>query len=373
MLYVHIPFCKQLCAYCDFYFSVSLQRKEQMLRALLHEMDVRVGKQQSTDLNTLYFGGGTPSVLTPPELFLLIEKAKKRLEVNAFSELTVEVNPDDISFEYATQLREIGVNRLSIGIQSFCDNQLKTLRRRHNSAQAKESVRAAQAAGFKNITIDLMYGLPNQTIEDWKNDVAQALALDVPHISAYMLTIEPHTIFGKQQIQNSLSLPSEEICEAQFLYLHDTLEGVGYEHYEVSNFARKNFRAQHNSGYWKGFSYVGIGPSAHSFDGKNRQWNVANNLRYLEAIENNFPAFETEILSPEMRFNEYLLVSLRTAAGADLQHIGSTFGESFLQHCLAQAQIYLATGKLVKTNDCLHIPPRQFLLSDSIIRDLFWI
>ena len=375
MLYVHIPFCKHLCAYCDFYFSVSLQRKEQMFRALLREMEVRIPtyNQQTTGLNTLYFGGGTPSVLTPSELSQLIEKAKKLLNVNSFLELTVEVNPDDISSEYVTQLREIGVDRLSIGVQSFRDEQLKNLRRRHSAKQAIESVEKAQAAGFTNITIDLMYGLPEQTMSDWQRDVEQALALGVPHISAYLLTIEPNTIFGKQQAQNLLSLPSEEMCEAQFLYLHDRLEQAGYEHYEVSNFAQKNFRAKHNSGYWKGFSYLGIGPSAHSFDGENRHYNIANNIRYLEAVENNLPTFESEKISKETRFNEYLLVSLRTVEGGNLQHIHSTFGESFAEHCLQQAQPYLCSGKLIKTDYQLHISPRQFLLSDSIIRDLFWV
>ncbi len=373
MLYIHIPFCKQLCAYCDFYFSVSLERKAQMVRALLQEMEARKNYLPSPyPLPTLYFGGGTPSVLTPEELRLLIEKARQVAGTGVFEELTMEVNPDDITRGYVEQLRALGVNRLSIGIQSFQDKQLQFLRRRHSAQQAIESVKVAQAAGFGNITIDLMYGLPGQTLEEWQQDILQALQLDVPHISAYHLAVEPATLFGRQHAKGLLELPGEELSEQQFLYLHDILERAGYEHYEVSNFARSNYRAVHNSGYWKGFPYIGIGPSAHSYDGESRQWNVANNIRYLEAIENGLPAFEKETLTVTMRFNEYLLTSLRTAEGADLDYVAETFGACYQNHCMQKAAPYIAAGTLVKIAGRLQIPPRNFLVSDSIIRDLFW-
>ncbi len=354
-----------------------------MVHALLREMDLRKdcfvviasdSKAIYNDVpNTLYFGGGTPSVLEPRELQQLIEKVKILRGVDSFDELTVEVNPDDITSAYAQALRAMGVNRLSIGIQTFDDALLKNIRRRHSSAQAIASVQMAQAAGFDNITIDLMYGLPGQAMDAWKRDVAQAMALDVPHISAYHLTVEPNTLFGKQQAKGLLHLPEEELGIQQFLYLHDTLEETGYEHYEVSNFARRGFRAVHNSGYWQGFPYIGIGPSAHSYNGCRRRWNVANNLRYLQAVENSEPFYESEELTTEMRFNEYLLISLRTAAGVDLDYITKNFGVSFLEHTLQQVQRHLATGTLAKNDNRLQIPPRQFLRADEVIRDLFWV
>ncbi|MDR1406045.1 MAG: radical SAM family heme chaperone HemW [Prevotellaceae bacterium] len=372
MLYIHIPFCKQLCAYCDFHFSVSLEWREQLVRALLCEMEERSNYLPAPLLPaTLYIGGGTPSALPPAELRGLIEKAGRLFTPPAFSEITVEINPDDSTPAYLSQLYVMGVTRLSIGVQSFHDRLLQLLRRRHSAQQAITCVKTAQAAGFKNITIDLMYGLPQQTPEEWRQDVAQALSLHVPHISAYHLSIEPKTLFGKQHAKGTLLLPDEETGAQQFLYLHHTLEKAGYEHYEISNFARNGFRAEHNSGYWQGFPYLGIGPSAHSYNGQSRQWNIANNRRYVASIENRLPAFEMETLTTEMRFNEYLLTSLRTAAGADLQYLSKTFGEPFLQHCLQQAQRYLAAGDLLRTGNRLHIPPHRFLLADAVIRELF--
>ncbi|MDR0694502.1 MAG: radical SAM family heme chaperone HemW [Prevotellaceae bacterium] len=374
MLYIHIPFCKRLCAYCDFHSSMSLERKEQMVHALLCEMEERKNYLPAPLFPaTLYFGGGTPSTLSPAELHGLIEKARLLFTPPAFSEITVEINPDDSTPEYIAQLRDMGVNRLSIGVQSFQERLLKLLQRRHSAQQAIDCVKTAQSAGFKNITIDLMYGLPQQTPEEWRQDIAQALSLHVPHISAYHLSIEPKTLFGKQYAKGTLSLPEEATGVQQFLYLHDTLEDAGYVHYEISNFARDGFRAEHNSGYWKGFPYLGVGPSAHSYNGQSRQWNMANNRRYIEAIENRQPAFEIELLTTGMRFNEYLLTSLRTAEGADLQYMEKTFGKPFLQHCLQQAQQHLSAGVLVRTGNQLQIPPRRFLLADAIIRDLFRI
>ncbi|MDR2801953.1 MAG: radical SAM family heme chaperone HemW, partial [Prevotellaceae bacterium] len=257
MLYIHIPFCKQLCAYCDFHFSISLERKEQMVRALLCEMEERKNYLPAPLFPaTLYFGGGTPSTLSPAELHGLIEKARRLFTPPAFSEITVEINPDDTTPDYFAQLHGMGVTRISIGVQSFQERLLKQLRRRHSAQQAIDCVKTAQAAGFRNISIDLMYGLPQQTPEEWRQDIAQALALHVPHISAYHLSIEPKTLFGKQYAKGMLLLPEEEAGVQQFSYLHRTLVDAGYEHYEISNFARSGFRAEHNSGYWKGFSYL---------------------------------------------------------------------------------------------------------------------
>lgn len=373
MFYIHIPFCRQLCAYCDFYFSVSLERKEQMIAALLREMEERQGYLPFSHYPpTLYFGGGTPSVLTPDELTLLIQKVRQVFAVESFPELTLEVNPDDITREDAAQWRTMGVNRLSIGIQSFREPHLKRLRRRHSATQAIAGVETAKEAGFENISIDLMYGLPHQTLAEWQSDIARAISLDVPHISAYCLTIEPKTIFGKQAANGALSLPDEATAARQFACVHAELENAGYAHYEVSNFARPGFQAVHNSGYWQGRPYIGLGPSAHSYNGESRQWNVAHNRRYLHAIENGLPAFETEVLTLEMRYNEYIITSLRTAAGASLQHIAHAFGEPFVRHCLQQAAKRMDRGQLVQCGRQLQIPPAHFIVSDDIIRELAW-
>jgi oxygen-independent coproporphyrinogen-3 oxidase len=344
-----------------------------MIAALLREMEERQGYLPfSRYPPTLYFGGGTPSVLTPDELMILTQKIRQVFAVESFSELTVEVNPDDITREYAAQLRTMGVNRLSIGIQSFREPHLKRLRRRHSATQAIACVETAKEAGFENISIDLMYGLPHQTLAEWQSDIAQAISLDVPHISAYCLTIEPKTVFGKQVANGALSLPDEATGVRQFACVHTELENAGYTHYEVSNFARSGFQAVHNSGYWQGRPYIGLGPSAHSYNGKSRQWNVANNLRYLHAIENGLPAFETEVLTLEMRYNEYIITSLRTAAGADLQYIAHTFGEPFVRHCLQQAAKRIDRGQLIQCGQQLQIPPLHFIVSDEIIRELAW-
>jgi oxygen-independent coproporphyrinogen-3 oxidase len=344
-----------------------------MVHALLCEMDARKGELPlPLSPATLYFGGGTPSVLSPDELSLLIEKARALFAVTPFSEITLEVNPDDVTYDCALQWRAMGVNRLSVGIQSFHKHHLQRLRRRHSAAQSVACVAAAQAAGFDNISIDLMYGLPQQTDDEWRQDVAQALSLGVPHISAYQLTVEPKTLFSKQQAKGALSLPDEETVVQQFLFLHHSLESAGYAHYEVSNFARSGFRALHNSGYWQGAPYIGIGPAAHSYDGKRRRWNVANNRHYLRAMEQQAPAFEEEILTPEMRFNEYLLTSLRTADGADTHYIRHTFGEPFWRHCIRHAEKYLAAGTLVQSEGRWRIPPVHFIVSDEIIRTLFY-
>jgi oxygen-independent coproporphyrinogen-3 oxidase len=374
MLYIHIPFCKQLCSYCDFYFSLSLERKSQMMAALLHEMELRKDYLPlPLSPATLYFGGGTPSLLSPDELNLFITKARLLSQAAVFTEITVEANPDDLTPDYVAHLLCSGVNRLSIGIQSFHDHHLKQLRRRHSARQAVESVRVAQAAGFRNITIDLMYGLPGQTLPEWEADVQEALRLEVPHISAYHLSIEPKTLLGKQHARGLLQLPEEETGVQQFLYLHNTLEKAGYEHYEISNFAREGFRGLHNSGYWQGFPYLGIGPSAHSYNGTSRQWNVANNIRYIAALEKNAPAFERENLTPVMRFNEYVLTALRTAAGMRLSQVAESFGEPYRKHCLLQAQPYIDSGKVVCTGDSLRIPAQHFIVSDEVIRALFWV
>ena len=347
-----------------------------MVEGLLHEMDFRKTYlssflSQSNRTHTLYFGGGTPSLLAAEEIALLIRKTKEVLNVDSFKELTLEANPDDLVPDYLRQLADVGINRLSIGIQSFHDAHLKWMRRRHNAQQAIDSVKNVQHAGFENITIDLMYGLPMLTLDEWRHDIEQALALNVSHISAYHLSVEPRTLLGRQQQKGALVLQDEQKSLDQFHLLRDLLIDAGYEHYEVSNFARTGRRSVHNSAYWHQQPYWGIGPSAHSFDGKSRQWNVANNIRYMEAIEKEGVFFEKEILTVDMRYNEYLLTTLRTTMGADLSEIEKLFGESKKKYCLQQAQKYFQTGEMQIIQNRLTIPPEHFFVSDGIISELF--
>ena len=345
-----------------------------MLQAILKEIKLRAdylpGAAQTA---TLYFGGGTPTVYSPHELNMIIHQVKETFQITNFEELTVEANPEDLNRQYLNELHRIGVNRLSIGIQSFNDKLLQWMKRRHSAAQAMESVRLAKQAGFENITIDLMYGLPQLSIDEWQRTIEKALALDVPHISAYHLTIEPHTIFGKLQQKGVLHPIAEEESEEQFLLLHQLLTQAGYEHYEVSNFARAGKQAIHNSLYWQQQPYIGIGPSAHSFNGDSRQWNAANNRLYLSALQDGGLLFEHETLTPVMQYNEYLLTGLRTAKGVSLSYIQDNFGESFTDYFTGQAQQSLRQGAIIiNDDDNYYIPARHFFLSDTIIAGLFY-
>jgi oxygen-independent coproporphyrinogen-3 oxidase len=372
-IYIHIPFCKQLCAYCDFYSSISPEGKSDVVHALLHEMTLRRNYLPASGegLVTLYFGGGTPSLLTPAELKRLLQEAQTVFNVNAFSEVTLEANPDDLSPAYLDALLDLGINRLSIGIQSFNNTHLQWMRRRHTAAQAVESVKHAKEAGFVNLTIDLMYGFPALQPEEWAQTLRQALALDVPHISAYHLTIEPRTLFGKQAEKGLLQPLREEESEQQFLLLHHTLTQAGYVHYEVSNFARPGYETQHNSAYWQQQPYIGIGPSAHSFNGTSRQWNIANNRQYVAALTQGLPFFDSETLTPTMRYNEYVLTGLRTAQGIEPAYIRQHFGEQYAHYFSQHIKPYLQTGKLQQQDERIYIPPLHFFVSDAIIEHFF--
>ncbi|MDR3184044.1 MAG: radical SAM family heme chaperone HemW [Prevotellaceae bacterium] len=374
-IYIHIPFCKQLCAYCDFYSSISLKEKDAMLHALLHEMALRRDYFPASSQGpvTLYFGGGTPSLLAPAELKLLLQTAQTVFNVEELSEVTLEANPDDLSPAYLEALLSLGINRLSIGIQSFSITHLQWMNRRHTAAQAINSVKQAREAGFANLTIDLIYGFPSLRMEEWKQTLMQALTLDVPHISAYHLTIEPHTLFGKQAEKGLLQPLDDEESERQFLLLHHTLTQAGYVHYEVSNFARPGYEAQHNSAYWQQQPYIGIGPSAHSFNGVSRQWNKANNRQYTAALAQGLPFFESETLTPTMRYNEYILTGLRTATGVSPASIREHFGEQYAGYFSRHIEPYLQTGKLKRKDEKIYIPPQHFFVSDAIIESLFLV
>ncbi len=365
-LYFHIPFCKRICAYCDFYKSADLSRMDELLAAMERELVARRDYLAGDPIRTCYFGGGTPSLCSPRSLRRLLDRAAELFDCSAVEETTLEANPDDLSPEYLAALREAGFDRLSIGVQSFDDDCLRLMNRRHTAAQAFEAIRDARHAGFENITADLIFGVPNFGGDSLRRSLDVMLEAEVQHISAYHLTIEPETAFGRRAARGSFAPVDEAVSEEEFMLVHDTLCAAGYEHYEVSNYALSGFRARHNAAYWHGEKYLGIGPAAHSFDGNERHWNIASVGRYL-ADE---PA-EAEQLSERDRFNEYLMTRLRTIEGVDLCEVARLFGEMRSDRLSSEAGIVGCDGSLQRRGSRLCIPPERFLVSDRVITDLF--
>jgi len=322
-------------------------------------------------LTSIYFGGGTPSVLSIDELAGLMDAVNHHYTLDPDAEITLEANPDDLTDDYLSGLRHLGFNRLSIGIQSFFDDDLQWMNRRHSAREAVQSVENARKHGFHNINIDLMYGLPSMTVERWEYNLNQALALNVPHLSAYHLTIEPRTVFGKRQAKGELFTIPEEESAGQFDILLDTLEKAGYEHYEISNFARPGFHSRHNTAYWQQQPYIGVGPAAHSFDGQSRQWNVSNNSQYIAALESESVWYERELLTVAEQYNDYILVSLRTLWGADINHIRTHFGDSFANDFLRQAAAYLQNGYIQEQAGIFTLTRKGKMIADRIAADLF--
>lgn len=362
-IYLHIPFCKRLCGYCDFPKTMALGRKGEVLAAMGEEVARRSAELEGTVLKTIYFGGGTPTVCSPEELGALLACARDVFDCSEVEEVTVEANPDDLTSDYLAGLSACGVNRLSIGIQSFRDEDLRMMNRRHNATEAIAAVRRAREAGFDNISIDLIYGLPTVTLEDWRENVRQAVALGVEHISAYHLTIEENTLFGKRGVNTA----PEELSDKEYEVLCEELRNAGYDHYEISNFALPQKRSQHNSAYWRGTPYLGLGPGAHSFDGKNtRSWNLPSLKCYLEGA----PA-ESENLSQAERYEEVVMVSLRTSEGVDLGLLESCFGAEKCAYFLSRAEQFLERGILIKRGENIAFREESWLISDSVISDLF--
>lgn len=371
-VYIHIPFCKSKCHYCDFYSSTALERKEAVLAAIAGELRQRASFLGSETVRTVYFGGGTPSLCTPSELGGLLAIVRERFDTR-LEEITAEANPDDLTDDYLAALRNEGIGRLSIGIQSFDDRDLRFMHRRHDAATAIGSVERARKAGFDNLTIDLIYGIPGSTPERWARNLRQAVALDVPHLSAYHLTIEEGTVFGRRASRGEFTEIPAERSREEYDLLEETLAAAGYEHYEISNFARPGFRAVHNSNYWNGTPYLGVGPAAHSFDGgRRRQWNTAHIGRYLEEVPGNRHC-RTETLTETMRYNEFVMTALRTAEGVDTERLEERFGARKLQYFITQAKKHLARNTIVRNKSVYYIPSEHFLISDGIIADLFYV
>ncbi|MEG1644723.1 MAG: radical SAM family heme chaperone HemW [Alistipes sp.] len=367
-IYFHIPFCKRICGYCDFYKSVKIDLLEPVLNAMHCELAARNGFLHDRQLRTLYFGGGTPSLCTPPQIQAFIDQAKSLFDASALTECTAEVNPDDLNSVYLKNLRSTGVNRLSIGIQSFDDAELRGMNRRHTAAQAIQAVHMAQDAGFDNLTIDLIFGVRGFGIDILRKNLDTALTLGVQHLSAYHLSIEPNTAFGRKAQRGDFSAVSETESEAEYRLIHTTLTEAGYQHYEISNYALPGFRAQHNAAYWTGAEYLGIGPAAHSFDGQTRCWSEDSVESYITAEA---PRFGTENLTERDHFNEYIMTALRTVEGIDTTYVKQRFGALQALHLQQRATPFLATNTLRSEGKQLFLDPDNYLIADTVIGTLF--
>lgn len=368
--YVHIPFCRQACRYCDFHFGVSLKYKSDMLKAMRAELKDKYELFAKEKFGTLYFGGGTPSVLNIEELEFLLDNIKSHFQFLPEAEISFEANPDDLTPEYLRGLKSAGIHRLSIGIQSFRKTDLELMRRSHTAEQAEEAVRNAKNAGFTDINADLIYGIPGLGTDDWKNNVCKLLDLEVQHISAYHLTYEPGTVFDHWRKKKRIIPVEEEDSLRQLKILKEETEKRGFQHYEISNFALPGFYSKHNTLYWKNQKYLGIGPSAHSYTGKKRIWNISSNKNYIEKLlkpESNYT--EKEILSKKDQYNEYILTSLRTVWGIDLNEISTRFGDNYVKYTREIAKKHLDKNILSKSGDRMSIFNNGIFLCDRIIRD----
>jgi len=365
-LYFHIPFCKRVCAYCDFFKSVDLRRIGEVLAAMHRELQQQSSFLDGEPIRTRYFGGGTPSLCTPQQIGGLLRHAAELFDCTAVEETTLEANPDDLSGPRLDALRRAGIDRLSLGVQSFDDACLRLMNRRHTAAQAIEAVKLARAAGFDNITVDLIFGIPGFGGDSLRRSLDAALALAPEHVSAYHLTVEPDTAFGRRAAQGRFAPVDEEVSEQEFLTVHRRLTEAGYEHYEVSNFALPGRRARHNAAYWHGAKYLGIGPAAHSYDGRERRWNASSLDRYTAGEPP-----EREVLTGRDRCNEYVMTRLRTAEGIDLDETQQLFGAGAAARIEQEAARFVAAGMLTAAGRRLAVPPERFLISDAVIEALF--
>ena len=370
-IYIHIPFCRQACHYCDFHFSVSLKGKADFLHALKDEMRVQKEYFGKQNVSTVYFGGGTPSVLSGEEIGEIFGELSEHFSIDKDAEVTLEANPDDLTTEKLKELSQTPVNRLSIGIQSFRDEDLKFLNRIHSAMEAVESVKNAKQVGFENITIDLIYGIQTLTNDQWRKNIEQAMSLGIPHISCYSLTIEPGTALQSFIKSGKIKNADPEKSAEQFEMLMNEMEKNSFIHYEISNFCMEGAYSKHNSNYWRGEKYLGLGPSAHSFNGESRQWNVKSNAGYIRSLAEGKVPFEIETLTESQRYNEYILTSLRTKWGADTEFVRKSFGPDFFAHLHKEVGQFLKDGLVVQQGDIMFLSRKGKLFADRIASDLF--
>lgn len=372
-IYIHIPFCKRRCIYCDFFSTTQSEKKAEYVHALCQELEMRKDYLGGEKIETIYLGGGTPSQLSQEELEEIFLYIYKVYQVSPQAEITLEANPDDLTQEYVSMLRKLPFNRISMGIQTFQEETLKLLHRRHTARQAIEAFQRCREAGFRNISIDLMYGLPGETLDTWKQDLQQAIDLQPEHISAYHLIYEEGTALWNLREESKVQEAEEELSLALFKTLIDKLTKAGYEHYEISNFCMPGLHSRHNSSYWTGKKYLGCGPSAHSYNGVSRQWNISSLDKYIEGIRSNQPDFEIEELDLNTRYNDFVLTTIRTCWGMPLSQLHTTYGERLYNYCLRMAKPHLEQGVLEIVGETLKLTPQGIFISDGIMSDLMWI
>jgi oxygen-independent coproporphyrinogen-3 oxidase len=370
-IYLHIPFCRNSCNYCDFHFTTDLARAEDLIHAMVKEIYLRKEYLKDLIVRTIYFGGGTPSCINTEYINLLLKAIKKSLRINKSPEVTLEANPEDINPVFLDRILDIGINRLSIGIQSFFEEDLRFMNRAHDADQAKKAIIEARNSGFKNINIDLIYGFPGLLNKNWIRNIENAINFHVEHISAYQLTYEPSTVLYYRKKKKRISEVSEKKILEQYVELCEKMKQAGYIHYEISNFAVEGFFSIHNSGYWKQLPYIGIGPSAHSYDGHSRQYNVARNMSYIKGIDNNEGYFIKEELDLKTRYHEYVMTSLRTIWGTDTDYIRNEFGIEYYNYYLNHAIKSVQSGDLYQKGSKYYLTDKGILISDYIIRTLF--
>jgi oxygen-independent coproporphyrinogen III oxidase len=372
-IYIHIPFCKQACNYCNFHFSTSLKQKDELIDALIMEINLPLSSSKEKEIvSTLYFGGGTPSILTTDDLKIIFTALQQRFVFADDIEITLEANPDDITDLKLLEWKHLGINRLSVGIQSFLTDELKWMNRAHTAAESLVCIDKIKAAGFTNFSVDLIYGSPLLSDDDWKKNVQTVIEKNIPHISCYALTVEPKTALDKMIALNKKAPVDAERQAQQFLLLMNWMAAAGYEHYEISNFAKPGLRSKHNSSYWSGSTYYGFGPSAHSFDGKSRRWNIANNALYIQSLQKNIIPFEDEILTVTQQLNEYIMTSIRTMEGISLAFICTKFGKDKSDKVEAASRKYENTGKIKIETGQIILTKEGKLFADGIAADLFF-
>lgn len=371
-IYIHIPFCKQACFYCDFHFSTNLKKKDELIAALKSELEIRKNELLNQTVNTIYFGGGTPSVLSTEEINDIIDSVYKHYRVVSQPEITLEANPDDLSNEKLIALSNSKINRLSIGVQSFYEADLKLMNRAHNAQQAQTCLQEATKY-FDNISVDLIYGIPGASNVQWLNNIQQVLDYNIPHISCYALTVEPKTALESLIQKGKIANIDEAKAQEQFFMLIEQLTAAGFIHYELSNFGKEGYFSQNNSAYWQGKTYIGVGPSAHSYNGVSRSWNVSNNTKYIKAIQANILPKTEEILSETDTYNEYVMTGLRTIWGVDLNVLETNFSPVYKSYILEQADKYFKEELLYIEDDKLKVTPKGKFLSDGIASHLFKI
>lgn len=371
-IYLHIPFCKQACYYCNFHFSTLKDQQPALVQQLLREIDLQKDYLTGQPVSSVYFGGGTPSLLKADELKRLMDQLHKYFRINNDAEITLEANPDDLQPAKLKELSEAGINRLSIGIQSFHEADLQWMHRAHDSQQALACIQDAQQAGFHNLSIDLIYGGPTLTDEGWEENVQKATDLCVTHLSCYALTVEPGTALDQFIRKKKMAPVDNDKAARHFEQLMRWTAAAGYEHYEISNFAKPGWHSRHNSSYWQGQHYLGLGPSAHSFNGSTRQWNIANNALYIKSLEQGTVPSELEELTPEMQLNEYIMTALRTSAGCVLTTVQERFGDDKAKVLLKNATPFISKGWVKEQNGILVLTPAGRLFADGIAAELFF-